>query len=219
MASHTRPPSLKSSSSVLDSFSHPYYSLDNSTVPHSRPRTALEMDSPLSHDYSLQRRPPRPKRTHSSTANASGTASAEDPFSDRASQSPHPATDTLDSLQRHPRSASALSSSTAPGGNDSAPGRARYFHSRRVRKDEVIKPWVREPKDPAEKWIEIIPLIGLLIGLGLAGVLIWDGLRNVVEHKYCPVLDMNMAASIGNGFWYAEQQKGGFGLVTAAEYL
>lgn len=169
------------------------------------------MDGPLSHNHSLQRRPPRPKRTSSSTANASGTASAEDPFTDLAAQSPDSETDPFASPQRHPRSASALSSSTAPGGNDSRPGRARYFHSRRVRKDQVIKPWVKEPKDPAEKWTEIIPLIGLLIGIGIAGLLIWDGLRNVVVHKYCPILDMSMAESIGKGFWYAEEQKGGFG--------
>lgn len=173
------------------------------------------MDNPFSHNYPNQRRPSRPNRTHSSTANASATASAtasaEDPFTDRSARSPQQATDPFASPQRLPRSASVLSDSTAPDGKDSTPCRARYFHSRRVRKDEVIKPWVKEPRDPAERFIEIIPLIGLLIGIGIAGLLIWDGLRNVVEHKYCPVLVEDISTSVNRGVWNAEERIGGFG--------
>lgn len=160
------------------------------------------MDNPFSHNYFTQRRPSRPNRTPSFTANASASASAEDPFTDRSAQSPKQASD---------RPVSVLSDSTAPVDKDSRPGRARYFHSRRVRKDEVIKPWVKEPRDPAEKLIEIIPLIGLLIGICIAGLLIWDGLRNVVEHKYCPVLVEDMTTSVSNGIWHAEETIGGFG--------
>lgn len=169
------------------------------------------MDNPFSHNYFTHRRPSRPNRTPSSTAKASASASAEDPFTDRSAQSPQQATDPVASVQRIPRSASVLSDSTAPVDKDSRPGRARYFHSRRVRKDEVIKPWVKEPRDPAEKLIEIIPLIGLLIGIAIAGILIWDGLRNVVDHKYCPVLVEDMTTSVSNGVWHAEETVGGFG--------
>lgn len=169
------------------------------------------MDSPFSHNYSTQRRRPRPSRT-SSKADASANASAEDPFTDRSVQSPAPETDPFASSQRLPGSGSALSDSNAPGGSEFRPGRARYFHSRRVRKDEVVKPWVNEPREPAEKWIEIIPLIGLLVGIGIAGILIWDGLRNVVDHKYCPVLVEEFSGNELNlNVWNPEIQLGGYG--------
>ena len=47
-----------------------------------------------------------------------------------------------------------------------------YFHSRRVTKGEVQKPWIAK-KDPHEKWVTIIALIGIAVGLGLAGLLVW----------------------------------------------
>lgn len=164
------------------------------------------MDNPLSHNYATQRRPPRSTRASSSKADAS----AEDPFTDRSAQSPQPATDPFASSQRLPRSTSALSDSNVPGGNGLG-SRRRYFHSRRVRKDEVIKPWVKEPRDRAETLIEIIPLIGLLIGIAIAGVLIWDGLRNVVDHKYCNVLVEDFSGGINSDVWNHEIQLGGFG--------
>lgn len=174
------------------------------------------MDNPFSHNYATQRRRPRSTRASSSKANApanvSASASAEDPFTDHSVKSSQPATDPFASSQHLPQSASALSDSTAPDGNNYRPGRARYFHSRRVRKDEVIKPWVKEPRDPAEKWIEIIPLIGLLVGIGIAGVLIWDGLRNVIDHKYCPVLIDDFSHGIVDpNIWQPEIQLGGYG--------
>ncbi|KAI7782681.1 hypothetical protein LA080_013017 [Diaporthe eres] len=174
------------------------------------------MDNPFSHNYATQRRRPRSTRASSSKAkvpaDVSASASAEDPFTEHSVKSARPATDPFASSQHLPKSASALSDSTAPSGNDYRPGRARYFHSRRVRKDEVIKPWVKEPRDPAEKWIEIMPLIGLLIGIGIAGVLIWDGLRNVVDHKYCPVLvDDFSSGMINRNTWHPEIQLGGYG--------
>lgn len=164
------------------------------------------MDNPFSHNYATQRRPPRPTRASSSKANAS----AEDPFTDRSAQSSQPATDPFASSQRLPGSSSALSDSNVPAENGFA-SRRRYFHSRRVRKDEVIKPWVKEPRERAETLIEIIPLIGLLIGIAIAGVLIWDGLRNVVDHKYCKVLVEDFSSGINPGVWHHEIQLGGFG--------
>ncbi|KHO00226.1 glucan 1,3-beta-glucosidase [Metarhizium album ARSEF 1941] len=85
-----------------------------------------------------------------------------------------------------------------------------YFHSRRVKKGEVEKPWL-EKKDPKEKWVTILPILGILIGLGISGFLVWDGLRNVVHHKYCPLLDENFAGGFNTDVWTKEVQVGGFG--------
>lgn len=100
--------------------------------------------------------------------------------------------------------------------NSSAIGQAaidrgqRYFHSRRVKKGEVEKPWLSK-KDPKEKWVTILPILGIFIGLGVSGVLIWDGLRSVVTHKYCPVLQEDWSGGLNKNVWTQEVQVGGFG--------
>lgn len=86
----------------------------------------------------------------------------------------------------------------------------RYFRSRRIKKGSVEQPW-KEVKDPKAKWTTIIPLIGIIIGLGVTGVLIWDGLRNVINHEYCPVLDDNFANGLNSKVWTKEVEVGGFG--------
>ncbi|OAA60261.1 gram-negative bacteria-binding protein [Niveomyces insectorum RCEF 264] len=86
----------------------------------------------------------------------------------------------------------------------------RYFHSRRVRKGEVSKPWLGR-KDPKEKWATIMPLIGILTGLAISGVLVWDGLRSVVTHKYCLVLSDDFSQGFRSDVWTKEVQVGGFG--------
>ncbi|KAE8450268.1 hypothetical protein EG329_006696 [Mollisiaceae sp. DMI_Dod_QoI] len=103
------------------------------------------------------------------------------------------------------RPASSFGSSSAVRGLPS-----RYFHSRRVRKGEVEQPW-REKKDPKEKWVTIIPLIGLALGFGIAGFLIYDGLSSVVHHKYCPVLDEDFSGGLNSAIWTQEAEVGGFG--------
>src|SRR5205085_2552619 len=41
---------------------------------------------------------------------------------------------------------------------------ARFFHSRRIKPGEALpQPW-KEMKDPREKWVTIIPCIGLFAG-------------------------------------------------------
>jgi beta-glucanase (GH16 family) len=86
-----------------------------------------------------------------------------------------------------------------------------YFHSRRVKKGSIEKPWLKH-KDPREKWVTIIPLIGLFIGLALAGFLVWDGLRTVVNHKYCPVfLEDFSSGTLNPSIWTKEAEVGGFG--------
>ncbi|EXJ53599.1 uncharacterized protein A1O5_13166 [Cladophialophora psammophila CBS 110553] len=86
----------------------------------------------------------------------------------------------------------------------------KYFRSRRVKKGEVERPWTKV-KDPREKWVTIIPLIGLAIGLGLAGLLVWDGLRTVVNHKYCPVYLEDFSNGFNTKVWTKEAEVGGFG--------
>jgi len=87
---------------------------------------------------------------------------------------------------------------------------SRYFHSRRVHKGEVEKPWLAK-KDPKEKWVTIIPLVGLLLGFGVAGFLIYDGLSSVVHHKYCPVMSDDFSQGLNTNIWTKEAEVGGFG--------
>ena len=86
----------------------------------------------------------------------------------------------------------------------------RYFHSRRVKKGEVERPWTKV-KDPREKWVTIIPMIGLAVGLGLAVLLVWDGLRSVVNHTYCPVHLDDFSNGLDSKIWTKEAEVGGFG--------
>jgi hypothetical protein len=103
------------------------------------------------------------------------------------------------------RPASSFGSSSAVRGLPS-----RYFHSRRVRKGEVEQPW-RGKTDPKEKWVTIIPLIGLLLGFGIAGFLVYDGISSVVHHKYCPVLSDDFSGGLNTDVWTQEAEVGGFG--------
>lgn len=97
----------------------------------------------------------------------------------------------------------------------SAPGLnvpQRYFHSRRVKKGEVSQPWLSK-KDPREKWVTIIPCIGLAVGLAIAGFLVWHGVSSVVNHKYCPVLIEDWSHGFREDIWSREVEVGGYGLV------
>lgn len=86
----------------------------------------------------------------------------------------------------------------------------RYFHSRRVKKGSVERPWM-DRKDPKEKWVTIIPLVGIFVGLALSGVLIWDGLRSVVNHNYCEILNEDFSNGLNSKIWTKEVELGGFG--------
>jgi hypothetical protein len=99
-----------------------------------------------------------------------------------------------------------MASSTAlPYGH----GQQNYFRSRRIKKEEIEQPWLKH-KDPREKWVTIIPICGFIIGLGVAGMLVWLGLRTVVNHNYCPVLDETFK-SWNDSVWMKEVEVGGFG--------
>lgn len=86
----------------------------------------------------------------------------------------------------------------------------RYFHSRRVKKGEAERPWLQK-KDPKEKWVTIIPLIGLFLGFGLAGFLVWDGMKTVINHTYCEILNEDWSGGFNDKVWRKEAEVGGFG--------
>lgn len=86
----------------------------------------------------------------------------------------------------------------------------RYFHSRKIKRGELERPWL-DKKDPREKWIWIIPCIGFLVGLGIAGFLIWNGIRSVVVHEYCQVLDEDWSHGFDTKIWTKEAEVGGYG--------
>jgi len=129
--------------------------------------------------------------------------SRRDPFGDDISPAPRNTNPFGTPLTSRPPS--SFGSSSAVRGIPS-----RFFHSRRVRKGEVEQPW-RSKKDPKEKWVTIIPIIGLLIGFGLAGFLIYDGISSVVHHKYCPVLSEDFSGGLNTDIWTKEAEVGGFG--------
>jgi hypothetical protein len=110
--------------------------------------------------------------------------------------------------------ASAIGSST---GLQSIPP-PRYFHSRRIKKDEIEQPWL-DKKDPKEKWVTIIPLIGIFVGFALTGFLIYDGLKSVSNYKYCPVLIDDFSSGLNTNVWTKEVEVGGFGYVLSVNAM
>lgn len=97
-------------------------------------------------------------------------------------------------------------------GINSGTGGSSYFRSRRVRKGDVEKPWLKK-RDPKEKWVTIIPLIGIAFGVAIAGFLVYDGLRTVVNNTYQLVLDDDFSGGLNSKIWQKEVETGGFGYV------
>lgn len=86
----------------------------------------------------------------------------------------------------------------------------RYFHSRRIKKGDVERPWL-DRKDPKEKWVTIIPIIGMVVGLALVGFLVYEGLQTVSNYVYCPVLDEDFSGGLNPKVWTKEVEVGGYG--------
>lgn len=89
-------------------------------------------------------------------------------------------------------------------------GPSTYFKSRRIKKGEQERPWL-DKKDPREKWVWIIPTIGIAIGFGLMAVQVWLGLQRISKHNYCAVLDESWATGLDEDVWTREAEVGGFG--------
>lgn len=134
-----------------------------------------------------------------------------------ASNSPRPGsleTDSIDPVQRSNPFASPYGSMPASAMGSSTglqlPPQQRYFHSRRIKKGELERPWL-DRKDKKEKWVTIIPIIGIVIGIALTGFLIYDGLQSVSNYVYCPVLDEDFSGGFDNKVWTKEVEVGGYG--------
>jgi hypothetical protein len=87
--------------------------------------------------------------------------------------------------------------------------RGVYFRSRRIKKEAFERPWL-DNKHPREKWMTILPLVGLFIGLCITAVLVWDGVRSVAQHKYCEIFTDDFS-SWNSSVWTKEVEVGGYG--------
>ncbi len=95
--------------------------------------------------------------------------------------------------------------------NSSAAGGQNYFRSRRIKKDENHVPPVFK-KDPKEKFLWIIPLGGLLLGLVITGIMIYLSVGLKATYNYCSVLSDDFSSGVLNpSIWTKEVQVGGFG--------
>lgn len=88
----------------------------------------------------------------------------------------------------------------------------QYFHSRRIKKGEVEKPWLGK-KDRAEKWVNILPIIGLIAGVVIAIVIVWDGLQSVTNYNYCSIYEEDFSNGLDMSVWTKEVEVGGYGYV------
>ncbi|KAH7393274.1 concanavalin A-like lectin/glucanase domain-containing protein [Cadophora sp. MPI-SDFR-AT-0126] len=94
----------------------------------------------------------------------------------------------------------------------SASAGGKYFRSRRIRKDDAGHEPPTFKKDPKEKWLCIIPMLGLFTGLAITGVMIYLKIGRLATHDYCPVLDDDFSSGLLNkNIWTAENEVGGFG--------
>lgn len=141
----------------------------------------------------------------------SPSESGRNPFSDGVeSQASHRSSGQNGNPFISPSGSRPASSFGSASGLGRFEGGQRYFHSRRVRKGEVEKPWTKQV-DPKEKWVTILPIIGIIVGLGISGFLVWDGIRSVVKHNYCLVLDEDWSRGFNEKVWMKEVQVNGFG--------
>jgi hypothetical protein len=164
----------------------------------------MNLSDPEKHSLGLSSRMPMSSRATTSDAHPATTAhNAENPFATPGTQTPNPNASA---------STSRRDSDTDSNGDTSGyryyPAGV-YFRSRRVKKGESERPWL-EKTDPREKWTTIIPLIGIFLGSCVIGVLMWDGIRSVAKHNYCPVLDEDFS-SWNSNIWTKEVEVGGYG--------
>lgn len=111
-----------------------------------------------------------------------------------------------------PQSQSSLadSTSTATALQEQEMDQKQYFRSRKLKSDKAMEqPW-KEEKDAREKWVTIIPLAGLALGLAVAAGLVVQGLFNIEHHKYNLVLD-EAWGTFDTKIWTKESNVGGFG--------
>ncbi|KAL2429927.1 Beta-1,3-glucan-binding protein [Exophiala dermatitidis] len=87
-----------------------------------------------------------------------------------------------------------------------------YFRSRRIKEHNTDHSWLKQRKDPRQKWLTIIPLIGIILGFCIAGAYIFLGVQDVPMHKYCMVYeDTFSSGTLDSKVWTKEVEVGGFG--------
>jgi hypothetical protein len=84
------------------------------------------------------------------------------------------------------------------------------FRSRRVDKTKIQTPWTAH-KDPKEKWVTILPVLAIIIGLCASGALVYQGYSSVPRHNYKLVLSDDFSSGFNSDIWTKEIQVGGFG--------
>jgi len=87
-----------------------------------------------------------------------------------------------------------------------------YFHSRRIKKGEVDRPWMGK-KNPKDKFVDWAPYVGMFVGVAAAGIIIWNGLRtSITNSKYCQVYLSDFGSGVlDSSIWTKEVEVGGFG--------
>lgn len=111
-----------------------------------------------------------------------------------------------------PKSASASSSGLSLERELPNVQRPRYYHSRRIRKDRDEGP-PKFKKQPGERLLWIIPMIGLIWGLAFSGFIIYSSISGN-SYNYCPVLNEDFSSGVLNPrIWTKEVEVGGFGYV------
>jgi len=87
----------------------------------------------------------------------------------------------------------------------------RRFKSRRVKKEEIHRPWIGE-KDRQRIWPLIFPLIGVFLGLIYSGLCIYQGMAAAPVQQYCLVMDEDFSSgTLDPAVWTYEVALGGFG--------
>ncbi|KAL6244585.1 hypothetical protein RBB50_008827 [Rhinocladiella similis] len=87
-----------------------------------------------------------------------------------------------------------------------------YFRSRRVKDNEIDRSWLQQKKDPRQRWLSIFPLLGVIVGLIIAGIYIFLGVQSVPKHKYCMIYEDDFSAGILDAnIWTKDVEVGGFG--------
>jgi hypothetical protein len=118
----------------------------------------------------------------------------------------------MDGISTAPAAAPDSINNTVTSGYEERRPRSEYFRSRRVKPEDVQRPWL-EDKHPRQFWVTCFPIVGLVLGLIVTGILIWDGVRSVARHNYCEVLNDNFTSWNPN-VWSKEVEVGGFGYVS-----
>ncbi|KAF2203850.1 concanavalin A-like lectin/glucanase [Delitschia confertaspora ATCC 74209] len=176
-----------------------------------------DKDRPVARDFQtevgLSNPSPEPKRSISCTGGAPfnlfQTPSASLPVSKPVSIH-SPAIEGTEVRERTQSRQSETQPSEPRSSESTQPLSPTYFKSRRIKKEDIQRPWLNQ-KDPRAIWVNIIPIMGFIIGLGIAAFLMWTGYRSVSHHRYCEIMYDNFTSGWNDKIWTREIEVGGFG--------